>query len=469
MVSLTKQIVLELRRIHTLSPVDVAKEWEMKRNFPLPSMLARGDGHGTIISPEIENLIVTLREEYSKNKPELKATYKDNELHNLLRNALGISLAEIDFSKTDDENAQLISLALDKALVDQMKLHEDREHIFGCTLFMDKGMTSSFSIGPVLFESRDAWLDRKKQDGVISSITYRRIKKKWGGSCLKKRNIKSKDAWREQYICGTIDDAPYVCSIFVNGLPPETGREKALVAARLALTSISLAWTVPSGVFDGFRLVYDGKPYMRKTISFSKHGMTGGGDKWSSNHPHGIPIKPSVTWAETLEQMKSIFDLCGKVIEHSLLPSSNSNRQKILNAFLHSLIWFHAGCSEEDNLIAVVKYAACLEALTGDGAKASGIQRLIEKQLGVSNEKTIFKNDQRTVKDIVEEIYGYGRSRTMHGNNDRLGHDWTKVRSEAEILARLCIVNCFFSATEDETIIDPKNFMAQRRNNKARN
>lgn len=118
---------------------------------------------------------------------------------------------------------------------------------------------------------------------------------------------------------------------------------------------------------------------------------------------------------------------------------------------------FYAGCREKDTLIAIVKYAACLDALAC-GAKASGIQMLISKQLGIAKGKSLFKHDSRSMKEVVEDIYNAGRSRTIHGTNDKLGHDWSTTQTQAEILARHCLVMCLGEVAVDPSMTDPKKF-----------
>lgn len=223
---LAKEIINELKRINRLSPLNVAKEWEEKRNFPLPGMLARGDGHGTIISPKIDANILKIRNFYSNQNKNLKTTYKDEELHKLFERALGLSIATIDLNINDDENVNKIKLDLKTYLDSQLKSYGVREHAFGCTLFMDKGQTAPFSIGPVLFESREVWLDRKKKEGHISSNVYEHIKDKWTDSKFEKIKIENNETLISQSICESIGSASYVCSVTVNGFPPDICRSR---------------------------------------------------------------------------------------------------------------------------------------------------------------------------------------------------------------------------------------------------
>lgn len=88
--------------------------------------------------------------------------------------------------------------------------------------------------------------------------------------------------------------------------------------------------------------------------------------------------------------------------------------------------------------MATVKFAAVLDTLAegrGDGA----ILKLIEAQLGRSPGDSITR-DGRITASVVREIYGAGRSQTIHGSNDQFGHDWTSTRDLAESLTRNCLV-----------------------------
>ena len=103
--------------------------------------------------------------------------------------------------------------------------------------------------------------------------------------------------------------------------------------------------------------------------------------------------------------------------------------------------------------MAIVKFAATLDALAS-GGETSGILELIKARLGLGPDEPIRQNGQK-VKQAVEEVYSKGRSRTIHGTNENLGHDWTSTRSFSEGLARHCLISCLdWAATNTED--DPK-------------
>jgi hypothetical protein len=59
------------------------------------------------------------------------------------------------------------------------------------------------------------------------------------------------------------------------------------------------------------------------------------------------------------------------------------------------------------------------------------------------------------MKRVIDQIYSDGRSRTIHGTNEKLGHDWSVTRALAEYFARYCVVSCMDSAGKNASANDP--------------
>ena len=102
---------------------------------------------------------------------------------------------------------------------------------------------------------------------------------------------------------------------------------------------------------------------------------------------------------------------------------------------------------------AIVKFSSSLDAL-GSGGKARGIREVITARVGIKEDQPL-RVGGPTMRQAVEEIYSEGRSRTVHGTNMKLGHDWTSTRSLAEQLARLCLIMCIDWAAENPSSEDP--------------
>lgn len=53
-----------------------------------------------------------------------------------------------------------------------------------------------------------------------------------------------------------------------------------------------------------------------------------------------------------------------------------------------------------------------------------------------------FYTDGTTLKQVVEKLYGEGRSQLVHGTSKRIGYDWAAERAQAESLADRALVAC---------------------------
>jgi hypothetical protein len=169
--------------------------------------------------------------------------------------------------------------------------------------------------------------------------------------------------------------------------------------------------------------------------------------------PHGPWLKTG-EWEDMLKDRSEHFAVVGELLEYVISPTGIVTRPKMMNTLMHAMLWFHEGCRDTIALMAIVKFAASMDALAC-GERSGGIKRLINSQLGIQD-STIIRSGGPTLKQAIEEIYSEGRSRTMHGNNEKLSHDWAKTRGLAEEFARLCLMACIAWAANNPSCNDPK-------------
>lgn len=282
-------------------------------------------------------------------------------------------------------------------------------------------------------------------------MTRRRIEQAWSGKKLKKRKPSS-DSIVEQNILDVIDSCPFVCSVETVGLGPEAARQRSLTAARLALAAIALLWATPSRALEGMNLVYDRRIHRQMALTFIP-GKTVLAGSNLSHSPHG-PWLQDGEWEALFAQNSSYFSGVAEVLHFVVDPVRGQARPDLLNALAQALLWFHEGCRENVTLMAIVKFSATLDALAC-GGKSGGIKRLITARLGLQ-EMSPIRPDGPTLKSAVDEIYSEGRSRTIHGTNTKLGHDWSGTKSLSEQFARLCLRSCIDWASANPQETDPK-------------
>lgn len=441
-----KMIVKELTRLQTVP----APYRDKDDDFPLPRMIGAGNGGSIIVSRKIDDTIIMVADQLMTADSSLSSKVTRAEWRALVRQAFGPALAMIDLDVDPVKNAKTVLTEIKTVLSKHVAGYGMREFAFGCTLFGNTAI-KPFSIGPVRFESRLEWLARKSADEAVSATTRRRVEQAWSGKRLGKRKP-SADSIRETDILDAIGSCPFVCSITTTGLAAEAGREKALTAARLGIAAIALLWATPSRALEGMNLLFDRRIHRQKALSFIPGKIVLAGSRLS-HMPHGPWLKNG-EWEAQLEEYKDHFRVVGEILAYVIDPAGNAARPKMMNALAQALLWFHEACREIVTLMAIVKYSAALDALAC-GGKSEGIRRLITARLGISDSQPIRPNGP-TLKQAVDEIYSDGRSRTTHGTNVKLGHDWSATRGLAEQFARLCLLLCIDWAAQNPSSNDPK-------------
>ncbi|MGB4950812.1 MAG: hypothetical protein WBO55_09285 [Rhizobiaceae bacterium] len=185
-------------------------------------------------------------------------------------------------------------------------------------------------------------------------------------------------------------------------------------------------------------LLYDRRIHRQRALTIFP-GKTVLAGSSMSHMPHG-PWLEDGKWETLLTQNASFFGGVAEVLDYVIDPARGQSRPDMLNTLAQALLWFHEGCRESVTLMGIVKFTATLDALAC-GGKSGGIKRLISARLGLQEIAPICANGP-TMKAAVDQIYSEARSRTIHGTNTKLGHDWSGTKSLSEQFARLCLLAC---------------------------
>lgn len=372
---------------------------------------------------------------WMENSPDLNARFKQNEFYKLVTEAFGEILNTVDLDKPTDMLTANVKTGVEKALHRRIAHHHKAlELILGCHLF-DGDAAYPMTVGPVRFETRDQCIERIERNGQISATTARRLRSHWNGRKPRKRKP-SRESQREQALLKSIGDGRVACTITTDGLSLQMQKEKGLLAARMAMTAVSLMWVRPSEGLAWMNLLYDRRFFHRHYVIYGDDGYMSSGSTVSQ--------MPSGHW--TYEQLIThlarnqwLFDEVGEALWSYTDPSRITSRPLLMNAFLLSLWWFHEACRESSDQMATTKFAASMDALCG-GGKSKGIIKLITARLGLQANDPAMK-DGRTVKQIINHLYDQGRSRLTHGSSENFAHDWSETREISEIWARHSLVS----------------------------
>ena len=397
--------------------------------------IATGNGNSLIVNQTVNHEIRNVADWTRQQKPSVRNTHTIKEWQGIVRAAFGPALVQLDYTDSTVNAARVLKSIIEKDLSDHTIGHSKRGTALGVRLF-SKPTEPPFSIGPVRFESKQIWLDRMLESGDITNVTHRRLSKAFSGRSLRKRKS-SPDAAQEQSILSAIGNAPTVGTVITHRLAPETRQRRAILAVRLALTSISLLWSTPSHVLDYFRISTDHGWRIIRTVPVTPGPRLIGGSR-IVGMPPGFPIDTE-DWNQFANENRSFLCLSGEMIACWTSKGAHEQASALLLGFSQSLFFFWKACREESDVMAVVEFVAAIEALAS-GGKESGIVQLLAARLNMDEGDLFYQGN--TLRQVIKKIYKTGRSQTIHGTNSEIAQDWSGVRALTESIARVAIVSC---------------------------
>lgn len=418
-------IECEVYRIHWGSGLTP----EERRSFP--GLIAANDKGGIRTNLKIEKSISYIAGHIRNKWPDVKKKYEIKEWSKIVRRTFGPVLADHEYNS--GKNASILKHNVERDLKIILATGYDGiERSIGCKLFSNT-IQRPIDYGVVRLESRDDWLFRQKENNCIDDLSYSKIKH------AVDTNIDSfsSDSFleiRNKTISEQISDWPMMCAVITNGLSDSLAKTRTIVCAKLALTSISLAYQYPSKIFESFQLSCDAPP--RKLCLIPT--------KPNANYLAGfetIGAMPGTTYMaeadleaffETHTDFEKFYGSLFRCWAECDYYESASEEVKSVS---QSIYWIYEAMKEDNRLMSIVKYTASLESLAAKkGGREIAVTNLISESLGINPEKVIYKNEN--LISVVKRLYTVARSRTLHGSNHEYLQDWSDYRSIAEQLVR---------------------------------
>ena len=283
---------------------------------------------------------------------DMDSRISDKDWGNILKKSYADSL--VDFKLEEINQAIKVSEFIDpeefyQELTKKIKLNVSQsqyptQYVFGCHL-SNKSM-KPLAIGPVLFETRNDWLERiDRMDKSIIDTSL--IRAEWEDQDTDIISDKNHDSVE---FLKTIGDANYVCTVNLKrSSSSETGRYIALKSARLALATIALGFNTPSRALNEMYLNWDERSTSRQLFLIGEYGN--GYETNSQQYPGGIKHLSLDKWENLLEEMSNIFEASGRIITWFVNGADENSEQE--RELFHALLWFYQGCKEEDVHLAI--------------------------------------------------------------------------------------------------------------------
>ena len=310
-----------------------------------------------------------------------------------------------------------------------------------------------FDLGPVRFMSKAQWIDtvefseRAQKNYLSESEENYRWKKNLTEAINNPKGTTPLNGLANP-IYSAIKDCPSLLKVTIKGYEKDYSRKLAKLICKTALDSISAM----IGSRDMFlqqalhdeRLVPVGSHSIVETDGF----LWLPGSSLSGRVPHlsGGDV------LEILSEFKHVVVAISSILEGIVFPD-NYSYPKLANRWATALDWYGEASRETSDSIALAKLGTSLDVLSA-GGKSVGIASMVSNLTGMARDQVVIKGPkERTLDDVIKEIYEDGRSKILHGTYfDRL-NPLKKEREQASNIARITLLEaalCLYQYSGEE-------------------
>lgn len=405
----------------------------------LPPTISLSNGRVVLLGPSGPACISAIAKILRDNSSELRAALTLAETTNAVSRAIGDLLAETEagnaYEIPDDETE------FGRALVDRVQANTaaariDLSHVFGAWVVRAEGI-DSIDVGPVRFEQRDLWLKRMVSCGLISEQEAARIIKMWTGAVVRRfRDAFSAES--ERALVDAIGPCPWVCTIKLVAHSNERSREKALIAARIALAAISLAWRSPPRLVTTGLIYESGPTRGRSSIAFGPTGPRALAHETLLREGRYVGRAGIADFEQFLAEY---VPTVGRCIASFIAAMPLSEHPRMESAICRALIWFGEACNEPLDSVAIVKFGIALDSLA-NGRRFKGVCDLLQNRVGIDDLDAVFLTDGTSAKKLAQQVYDHGRSQIAHGARPGFFEDLAQLRFRSAFMARMALLSC---------------------------
>ena len=404
---------------------------------------SKGNDELIVGNPPIKKQIISVADQMYEQNIKAQKTHNRNDfrvvVENKIRQYLSSQIKEV---KCPADEAYCLKKFMRGEIEKHILGYGDAKTAYGCWL-ISPPPRQLIRIGPVCFEEKHSWLKRVYQHGEISKTTHSRLSRAFAGKRLKPRKP-SHDQHYEETIRRQISNAPMVCEVMTHGLATELAYKRSMIAANLALTSISLIFKNPSIVRKHFQTTLDGDPLVNYNFLIEPGSQKLVSWQWMRQHL-AYQITPEI-WETTYEDARSFFKIAGEMIGCWCSVIDYEEASSLLRSLSQSLFFFWKACRESSDILSIIEFVTVLETLAHKQGRR-GLFDLIMARLVVEGKDR--ETQEKTLNKVIDNIYGAARSKTLHGQNPKLHYDWSNTRLTAEQIARNCLLECMIMAQDN--------------------
>lgn len=426
-------VIQELDEIH--APDGFATRF----NDYLPNFVVTRAGVERHFSKKAQNAVRALARRLFNDRAAYRDAMRVAEFVQLLRSCIADLHADGLFARTPVEGRAQLKL-LDRELADRLGgIKLTFGHAFPATTLRleEKG---PYQVGPVDIRSVAAWLEAVTLNELECKHHGIDPDSNWKAELLAILEAATRTSRPEvpkhlQTFADALQGSDAVVSVAVLGLEQTYSREVARLVVRTAIDGVSLLSGRGRNAFSQQALRDERLQPLRLNSMVVFKGEHWVGARWSDR---AIPVPPAGLKEQVFETGKLYTALCDVV--GCLVDSRSHTHPQLAMRWAAALEWYAEGCRETSTSLAVTKLAAALDVLTC-GETAPGITKMLANLLGRPATDEVFDGVTESLTQIVQNIYGGGRSQLLHGNQVDRRVAFDAERAQAQALGHLALVS----------------------------
>ena len=323
-------------------------------------------------------------------------------------------------------------------LAEEVRTDVDR-HI-PCTLFREDQRVPAFSVGPVEFRPRAAWINRFVRDQETRSLVDQVDQGELTMDVVRRRALEPdsgcaiRDAWTAITFLRSFS---WVGTIRAVGHEPRQSHRKMSTIVGLAIDAVGLLFHMD----DARRLTKAGRAHLFAEDRLATAVDDGRFISGLSTYRPGLGSVPGSLAAE-MQAGREFLDAAGGILVVYLESRQKGLAPHLVEAWANALYWIGAARREASDFVAVVKYGCAVDGLSGAGGKASAIIEFAEAALA-PREAGEPHAGALSIADAVKMVYVKGRSNLAHGDTPGLLEDFSEPRRVGDFL----LTNLFYVVT----------------------
>ncbi|TPI60973.1 hypothetical protein FJ420_31040 [Mesorhizobium sp. B3-1-3] len=312
----------------------------------------------------------------------------------------------------------------------------DLDRHIPCQLFHSSQEVAAFSVGPVEFRPRAAWIERYVTDPLV--LTY--VRKVESGE-LRIGELRSQSsarpAERELFTASVIarwlGGFEWIATVAMVGHEVNQSHHKASIIVGLAIDVVGLRFQLD----QARRFTKAGRQHLfaEDRLATTKDGAFVHG--WGAEMA-GLGSAPGALSAKMAAE-RPFFDAAGKLLGIYLESRQTGPAPHLVERWANALYWMGEARREASDFMAVVNYGCAADGLSGAGGVAKVMVAFAQAALNPKAEPAF----NEAVATAVHRVYREGRNKLAHGESSGLFEDLAEIRSIGDTL----LVSLFDVAT----------------------